>query len=166
MTCGAPHLHWACAAVFFCKTACMHSLFPGTASLCQPPWWRWLWSRSSQTSGYPAVRQEERPWETAKKSHHNMSSRVMDYKQNYTEHLYFSFKILQDFLILNKPGYSHNTCSLGSGSLVSAGDKGPEWLVSSAGLVSSVTGLGVLAFNATRVPFDTNMKTSLWNCRN
>lgn len=74
---GSPHLHWVCAAVFFCRTACMHSLFPGTASLCQTPWWTSLWSRSSQTSGYPAVRQEERPWETAKESHHNMSSRVI-----------------------------------------------------------------------------------------
>lgn len=78
----------------------------------------------------------------------------------------FSFKILQDFSLWIKYCFSCNTVSLSSESLVSAGDDGPEGLVCSPRLGGLVTGLGGLAFNATREPFDTNIKTSLWDCRN
>lgn len=54
-------------------------------------------------------------------------------------------------------------CSAGPGP---EGDEVSDWAVCSVGPGVSVTGLGGFALSATRVPLDTNMKTSLWDCKN
>lgn len=45
------YLQGASWAELFCRTACRHSLYPGTASQCPFPWWAGLWNHSDQTSG-------------------------------------------------------------------------------------------------------------------
>lgn len=45
------YLQGASSAELFCRTACRHSLYPGTASQYPSPWWAVLWNHSDQTSG-------------------------------------------------------------------------------------------------------------------
>lgn len=52
------YLQGASSAELFCRTACRHSLYPGTASQYPSPWWAGLWNHSDQTSG---TQQQQQP---------------------------------------------------------------------------------------------------------
>lgn len=191
------HLQRVCAAVFSCRTACRRSLCLGTASLCQTVWWRSLWSRSGQTSGYPADRRGE-PWtetditdreiKSEWKSENHPIMRIVLIRIWAAVTVVLLLQILQrNILNSNSVKVSvlkfslkfFNTSGSGSGSVFNLwsvprcccwADSMSDTVEGSDSVISfpeaEETGLGRFALRATLVPFDTNMNTSLWDCRN